>query len=77
MGDEVIPSHPTHRDSYPSFYEGNCEDYHFSVLPHGVPFPLAAISNGSPRRNTVVNFKALYTFRGIYQVSKSAHLKDS
>ena len=74
MGYQVIPKNSTHRDSHPSFYEGNHRDYHFSLLSLGIPIPLFTVPNGNPLWDSISSFKAFYTLWGVYQVSKSTHL---
>ena len=74
MSPKVIPSDFTHWDSYPSLYKGNHRDYYFSLLPTGVLIPFLIIPNGDSWRDPILSFKALYTLRGVYQVSESTHL---
>ena len=61
MGYQVISSDSAHGDSHSSLYEGDHQDYHFSLLPPGVPVPLFTVPNGNPLWDSILNFKALYT----------------
>ena len=66
MSPKVIPSDNAHRDSYPTLYKGNHWDYHFTLLPFLVPFPLLKIPNGDSWRDSILSFKALYILHGVY-----------
>ena len=45
MGLKVVPSDHAHKDSHPSFYEGNHWDYRLSLLPLLMPLPLLIVPN--------------------------------
>ena len=73
MGPKIVSSNSTHRDPYPSFYEGNHWDYYFSLLPIFVPLPLFIVPYTYFRRDPILGLKILYSFLGVYQTLESTH----
>ena len=75
MGNQEILSYSTHRDPHTFLYEGNYSDYHLSFWSQGMPFSLKAMLDGNPDWYVITSLKSLYALWGVYQASKSTHLR--